>query len=163
MRKGENVLCIVLFCGSIVLLFYSLISFRTVGANASAMAGAWWPRLLLVGITLLSGILLKNQLRSTKSVETSEKEDNITNQGLLSKLIAACFIYAIAMNYAGFLISTLFYIAIVLFLLGLRNKRSLTILSLGITAMLFIIFVKILQISVPRGVGLFMNFSRIFY
>jgi putative tricarboxylic transport membrane protein len=158
--QGETVFSTVLFCSSLALFAHSFISSATVTARVAG--GFWWPRALLAGIAILSGTLVLNQLRSASKDKLYKPSEEIV-KGRLLGLIAACFAYAMAMNYAGFVFSTPFYIAIVLFLLGIRKTRSLTVLPIGITAMLFVVFVKVLHISVPRGVGPFLHFSRIFY
>lgn len=158
MFKEKNLFIISLFCGSLVLfthVFFQASRFR----NTS---GFWTPGVLLFCITLFSGKLLMDQLKKDDSGETEQESEEIARNRLLC-LIVSCFIYAFAMNYLGFVFSTPFYLASILFLLGIRKARPLIFFPLGISAGLFLIFIKILNISLPRGSEPFLYFSRLFY
>ena len=158
MFKEGNLFNIGLFCGSLVLFFHVFVQasrFRITG-------GFWTPGILLIGIALFSGKLLLENLKNKGAAETEQEGQEIVRNRLVG-LIASCFFYSFAMNYLGFVFSTPFYLASILSLLGIRKLRHLTLLPLGISLALFLVFIKVLNISLPRGMGPFLYFSRLFY
>ena len=80
---------------------------------------------------------------------------NMDKKTIIRLLLAflAIILYAVLMTRVGFFIATALYAAAMSAILGLRNIPKLILASLAITLIIYIIFVWLLGISVPRGAG----------
>ena len=120
---------------------------------------------LLLSISILIGQILK--YRSTgRSAEKEEEEVTITpilRQHVLFATLLSLFIFIYAMEYVGFLISSLFLLFTLQYTLGNRNWSKIVLFALGIIAVNFLLFIWLLQIQLPRGVGIFEQISLFFY
>ncbi len=159
MLDGESFFSLALFLISVG-LFWRTFSFETM-AGYEVLGPGWWPRLLLAAMAVLSAGLFVGRLRWLR--RGGERQEETVATGRLLGLTAACFGYAVLMPYLGFLVSTPLFLLAVLLLFGTPRGRVLALLPLGITVLLLVIFVKVLYISLPRGVGPFLYFSRLFY
>lgn len=158
MFKGERIFNITLLCGGLAFFAHLFVQ----ASRYKITNGFWMPGILLVGIIFLSGKNLLQQIKSSNSGNLEEQREEIALKRLIGVVVSS-FIYTFAMNYVGFIFSTPFYLASVLSFLNIKKFRSLTLIPLGFTMILFIVFIQILKISLPRGMGPFLYFSRIFY
>lgn len=72
--------------------------------------------------------------------------------------------YAGALGYAGFLLSTAVFQALLLALVfGYRTPAIVVGVPVGLTALYGGIFLKLMNVPLPRGRWLFAEFSRLFY
>ena len=75
-----------------------------------------------------------------------------------------CFLtYIIVTPWIGFILATLLYILVFALVLGERRRWVLTISPVLITAVIMGVFAKFITIPFPKGVGVFAEFSRLFY
>ena len=81
--------------------------------------------------------------------------------------IALCslclLVYIIITPLIGFILSTMLFI--LAFVLALEEKRKLVLIISPplITAVIILIFAKFIMMPLPKGVGIFAEFSRLFY
>jgi hypothetical protein len=66
-------------------------------------------------------------------------------------IAAACLAWIMLLKPVGFLVTTPFYLAIVLWLLEFRRPLRVVALSLGLTIGLFIVIDVLLQVNLPGG------------
>ena len=170
MKKGEIVLsavCLVFFS----FMFYEALELRGVGRFGEVGSG-FWPLLSLGVSTILSLIWLINNLRQYarekgKTAEEPPEPEAIVEAWRRRRKIALCSVcllaYIIITPWIGFILSTILFI--LAFVLALEEKRKsvLIISPLMITAVIIIIFAKFITIPLPKGVGMFAEFSRFFY
>jgi hypothetical protein len=71
--------------------------------------------------------------------------------------------YSVALEYLGFLLSIIFFQVILLYILRIRSAFTLIVFPLSLTVTFYVIFVKLLDLLFPRGEGIFLYFSRLFY
>lgn len=170
MKKGEVVLsavCLAFF----MFMFYEALELRAVGRFGEVGSG-FWP-LLSLGISMiLSLIWLVTNLRQYsrekgKTVEEAPTPEATVEAWRRRRKIAICSLcllgYIIIMPWIGFILSTILFI--LTFVLALEEKRkTVLILSpLVITATIIVVFAKFITIPLPKGVGMFAEFSRFFY
>lgn len=165
--KGEIIISGVTFAVAWV-LFYVATTFPQL-KFADRVGPAFWPKTILFGIIVLSGFLfLKNvivrlRLRGNKfgrgEVAVLEKEGT---KGLIVA-IGLSIIYGFSVPYGGFLFSILLFQVLFLLILKVKKVLVLVLFPLSLTVTLYIIFIKVLYIPLPRGMGIFLTFSRIFY
>ena len=155
---------------SIVLGIFCIYLFFLVGAESPAptateLGAAFWPRIILVLLILLIIVNIVNSLKKLKG--SNEKLTAGFNLGefLKSKLFVGMIlvaVMAILMPIIGFIpVSFLFLIAYGV-LLGERRIGFLIIVSLVITAILYILLQGALDIMLARGTGIFRDFALFF-
>ncbi len=171
MKRDEiiaNVMIIVFF------IFMLIHSFKLHGIRRfGEMGSGFWPILILSTATLLSMILLISTLikylneKKKTSVGVSVSHEalvdlkNRRRKFVLSVILL--FIYVVIMPWIGFVLSTLIYLLAFIIALEERRKYVLAISPILVTALIVIIFTKVIVIPFPRGVGIFAAFSRLIY
>ena len=71
--------------------------------------------------------------------------------------------YIVLIPWIGFLLSTMLFILVFTLALDERRKAVLIISPPLITAVIILVFAKFITIPLPKGVGVFAEFSRLFY
>jgi putative tricarboxylic transport membrane protein len=170
MKKGEIVLsavCLVFFS----FMFYESLELRGVGRFGEVGSG-FWPLLSLGISTVLSLIWLITNLRQYSREKGNTAEEPPTPESIVEawhrrRKIALCSVcllgYIIIMPWIGFILSTTLFI--LTFVLALEEKRKLVLIisPLLITAAIVVVFAKFITIPLPKGIGMFAEFSRFFY
>ena len=170
MKKGEIVLsavCLTFFS----FMFYEALALRGVGRFGEVGSG-FWPLLSLGIATILSLIWLLTNLRRYSREKGKTAEEILTPEAIVAawrrrRKIALCSVcllgYIIIMPWIGFILSTILFI--LTFVLALEEKRKwvFIISPLLITAVVIVVFAKFITIALPRGMGIFSEFSRFFY
>jgi putative tricarboxylic transport membrane protein len=170
MKKGEIVLsavCLAFFS----FMFYEALELRGVGRFGEVGSG-FWPLLSLGVTTILSLIWLLANLRQYSREKGNTAEELPTPEAIVEawrrrRKIALCsvclLVYIILTPLIGFILSTILFI--LAFVLALEEKRRLVLIisPLMITAVVIVVFAKFITIPLPRGVGMFAEFSRFFY
>ena len=77
--------------------------------------------------------------------------------------VSVCWPISSSLPWIGFILSTLLFI--LAFILALEEKRKLVLIISPplITAVVILIFAKFIMMPLPKGVGIFAEFSRLFY
>lgn len=160
--KGQNIFNLVLFFGSVFLFFYAS-KFPEL-KHADKLGPDFWPQLVLGVIVILSGILVFFDFLSRRIEKpVTEFSEGKPHTKRLILAIILTLSYGFSVPWLGFLLSI--FILQILFLLVLSEKKVIVIvfLPLGLTVSIYLIFIKILYIPLPRGSGVFLQFSRLFY
>jgi putative tricarboxylic transport membrane protein len=169
MKKGEIVLsavCLAFFS----FMFYESLELRGLGRYGEVGSG-FWPLLSLSFATILSLAWLITNLRkySREKQETKEKPEaeNAAEAWSRRKKVGASLVcllcYIVLIPWIGFLLSTMLFILVFTLALDERRKAVLIISPPLITAVIIIVFAKFITIPLPKGVGVFAEFSRLFY
>jgi len=164
---GEFLLTLFML-GMAVFLFIMATKFPTLRAY-DKLGPAFWPKIILIGLIALNGIRLtrffltqSQDLRTnlTKiALDSSQKRDLLR----LLSVITLCLIYTLLMPVFGFLLLTPIFQVLLLLTMGTKKWTTLVITPIVLTGVLFGIFVRILHIPLPRGIGVFNDLSRMFY
>lgn len=142
---------------------FSLHEIRRFGEVGSG----FWPLLVLSSATLLSFILWIKEWR-LKGVEMEEgpeeKEGHSRETRVKVILSILCLLlYVIVMPFIGFILSTLLFVFPLIFVLGERRKWILMLSPPLVTGLIVLVFGKLISMPLPKGVGVFAAFSRLFY
>ena len=168
MKKGEiifSALCIAFF-GFMLFETFELLGQGRPGEVGSGL----WPFMALAISTLLSVLILIANIRKSKAGGPGAQE--LTAEAIAAKrraritvtLSIVCFItYIIVTPWIGFIIATLLYILVFALILGERRRWVLAISPVLMTAVIMGVFAKFITIPFPKGVGVFAEFSRLFY
>ena len=147
-------------------LFHDTARFAALG-RPGQLGPDFWPRAVLVllmlvcafqiaRLALVAGIAAAPQ---AKSLHEQEQEEGPRYPGLLAGGIVLTIVYVPAMEYLGFFLATALYLAG--FMLVGRYRRAGVIAAssvLGSLAFVFV-FMKIVYVSLPLGVGPFLQVS----
>jgi putative tricarboxylic transport membrane protein len=169
MKKGEIVLsavCLAFFS----FMFYEALELRGVGRFGEVGSG-FWPILSLGFASILSLLWLITNLRkySKKKQETEKKpvSENAAEAWSRRKKVGSSLIcllfYIVLIPWIGFIPSTVLFILAFILALDERRKTVLIISPLLITAVIIVVFAKFITIPLPKGVGIFAEFSRLLY
>jgi putative tricarboxylic transport membrane protein len=168
MKKGEiifSAVCIAFF-GFMLFETFELLGQGRPGEVGSGL----WPFMALAISTLLSVLILIANIRKSKAGGPGAQE--LTAEAIAAKrraritvtLSIVCFItYIIVTPWIGFIIATLLYILVFALVLGERRRWVLAIAPVLMTAVIMGVFAKFITIPFPKGVGVFAEFSRLFY
>ena len=168
MKKGEiifSAVCIAFF-GFMLFETFELLGQGRPGEVGSGL----WPFMALAISTLLSVLILIANIRKSKAGGPGAQE--LTAEAIAAKrraritvtLSIVCFItYIIVTPWIGFIIATLLYILVFALILGERRRWVLAISPVLMTAVIMGVFAKFITIPFPKGVGVFAEFSRLFY
>ncbi len=164
----EVIVATVMFLGSIFLWFVAdqFPSFEKY-ANVDS---DFWPKTVLVVIALTSLPILYQSIRKLISVKNSPEiqlEENIPKEKVNVKRIilmaSVTIAYLLGFRIIGFLIATIIFLVMSIWLLGVRKKKVLVLFPVLFTTGITLLFVKLLSLPLPRGVSIFREISLFFY
>lgn len=114
------------------------------------LSPAFFPLLAIAIIALLSALLLAKTLFMAREVE---EEPWLSREEELQVYIAFCAatFFIFMLKYFGFLISTPVLLAILFFAQGIRNPLKIGVISLVVTASVYLFFEKIMKVVLPQG------------
>jgi putative tricarboxylic transport membrane protein len=168
MKTGEIVffaVCVAFFG----FMFYEGLDLAGQGRPGEIGSGLW-PLLALGASFLFSVALLVGSLRKarrdvdSREDETPESHAEKKRQRVTVTLSVVCFlVYMTVVPWVGFILATLLYIPSFALSLGERRKGVLFISPFLLTAIIVAVFAKFITIPFPKGVGIFAEFSRLFY
>ncbi len=166
MKKGEIIFCIgcILFFGFMLVETLELLGQGRPGEVGSGL----WPFMALLISLVLSILLLISNLRSrTGEAPAAPTPEAAAEKARARRTVAlsiACFLgYIVIMPLIGFILATFIYILAFAFILGERRPWVLLGSPPVITAVIVGVFAKFITIPFPKGMGLFADFSRLFY
>lgn len=168
MKKGEILffaVCVAFFG----FMFYEGLDLTGRGRSGEIGSGLW-PLIAIGASFLFSVALLIGSLQKARrdlavaEDETPEAIAEKKRQRVIVTLSVVCFlVYMVVIPWIGFILSTLLYIPAFALALGERRKWVLFIAPFLLTAIIVAVFAKFITIPFPKGVGIFAEFSRLFY
>lgn len=147
----------------IIFAFYMFIeagNFKMVASSAKSLGAAFWPKIILILLLILSCIQF---LTILKKWRLENKKSLLPPLKVLGRSVLILLCYIISINKLGFLFSTIVFQFVFLYNLGIRKLSYLVTTPIVITGFLYLFFIKIMYIPLPRGLGLFRDLSLLFY
>jgi putative tricarboxylic transport membrane protein len=167
MKKGE-----IVFFG-VCAAFFGFMLIEAIGLMGQGRAGeigsGLWPLLALAASAVLSVVLLLSSIQKSRraapaEAPTAEALAEQRRQRLTVALSCVCFlVYMVAVPWVGFILATFLFIPAFALALGERRKTVLLVAPVLLTAIIVGVFAKFITIPFPKGVGIFAEFSRLFY
>ena len=77
--------------------------------------------------------------------------------------VVTFLVYMVVIPWMGFILSTLIYILVFALALGERTQWVLAVSPFLVTAVIIGVFAKFITIPFRKGIGVFAEFSRLFY
>jgi len=163
--KGELIFSVLIFIGALF-LYWVTGSFGTgTVLQGSQMGPTFWPRLLLGAMILLSGSVSVGLIRRIAR-EKAWGEALMTMDRGKVRFFAAIGLgvaYLFLLPILGFIAVTPVFMIAFMVLLGEKSKGWIIGVSIAMTAVIVVLFTKAMYVPLPRGAGLFRNFSLLFY
>ena len=125
-------------------IFYALIGGMEEPYSPGALAASTYPRLILLCIILLSGVLI---LRPAS--HDLQEPSSISFKGLAAILLTAG--YVLLIEFVGFFVLTPVFLFLVPLVVGYRHHVANAASALLVTAGLYAVFVLVLNIPLPAG------------
>lgn len=117
------------------------------GLASDRLGPTFFPRVLATILALLAAVLIVRAL-SGRSDPTPLPP---VRAARLFAVVALTLVWALLLPRAGFLIATPPLLGAVMWTLGLRHWRGLIGVSLGMTLVLYLMFVRALRVLLPMG------------
>ena len=135
-----------------VLLMAVSVFFYTKTGNLKKDSGVY-AKALLILLFVLGLLLLIDSIRKSHRFSKAELVEALGNikWGRTIFTIVFSAIYVITMSYVGFIPGSLIYMAVLMLVLGVRKPFLIATIPIGTTAILYVVFVKLLSIRLPDG------------
>ncbi|MGI6574962.1 MAG: tripartite tricarboxylate transporter TctB family protein [bacterium] len=167
MTRGQSQIFIgVLFALVAGILFIHAVSLPPLPGAAREPIGPYtWPKFLLGGIFILSVIIALNGIRDVKNADASSNvHDVILSFGhdfrIIIFTVLALAVYVFSLKYTGFILTTWVWLAVVIYCFGMRRWATVLGAPTIVTGILYVTFIKLLFVPLPRGVMIFQTISR---
>lgn len=161
MFKGEIITSAIILIGSFFLYWET---FKFKGHEVYAKLGpSYWPKFLLILLMGLSVLVAIDALRQRRKGERVKAEIQPLHKVKFLTAIGFIVSYFILLNIFGFILLTPFFLVAFMYLLGERKWVWMIIISVGITLIIIYVFTKAMYVPLPRGKGIFLDFSHLFY
>jgi hypothetical protein len=127
----------------------------------------FWPKIVFATIAVLSAILLAQKLRALfAGGEGASWSGHGIDRGMVIRLgLTAGLIlgYYIALQVVGFVLSTVVFLWAASFVTRYDNLRAKLIFAPVFTGLLLVVFTRVLSLPLPRGRGIFNDFSLLLH
>jgi len=165
-RKGRAVWSVLLFVAALILLA-PLNSEGHFSPAVGELGPRFWPQLWLIIMLLLTALdaalALRKRPAADDDVAAAASERVPESLSLLFAGMALVILYAITTIVAGFALATLIFLVAFSYLGGYRRIPSLLLVASGTTLVLIYIFVYVVYISLPLGLGPFLEMNVALY
>lgn len=153
-RFGVNMEIVIAIIVSLVAIAAIVGSRRFPGTGLSTDIGsARFPLVYSIALLVLSAILIAQNLckRSPAAPQAAAAEIELPDYWKpFSGILATAFCIA-AMPYTGYLITSALYMSFLMWLLGMKHKALNPLLTLAITAAIYLTFSVALKVPLPIG------------
>jgi putative tricarboxylic transport membrane protein len=153
----------VVLLAAAVYLFVVALGFKQVGP-ADQIGPGFWPQVLCVGIGIGALVRLGQKLRSQESrvVGDAASEAGELRMPRVALGVALVVGYVVGMLFLGYILATaLFLIAFIY--LGGQRKWYVVPLALASSLLFAYVFLKVVYIALPSGVGIFDQLTVLLY
>jgi hypothetical protein len=157
---GEIVFPSVFLVGSAYLLFVAETMHRV--SDYDLLGPGLWPQVSLAGVLLASLALVARGIWRYRVRGCDSRPFAQTRVVALVLAVTLSLAYSVGMHFLGFLLSTFLFQVAFLLIQGVRRCMVLVV-PLGLTALLYGLFIKLMYLPLPRGVGIFRTISLMFY
>ena len=165
-RRGRVVWSLLLFVAALILLLV-LNGQRHFHSPPDELGPRFWPQLCLAVMLALTALDAALAFRASRQPPgASDRSDGARapeSMGLLFTGLALVVAYAIATVSVGFPLATVAFVAAFSYAGGYRHIRSLLAIAFGATLALLYIFVYLVYVSLPLGLGPFLDLNVALY
>ena len=159
MKKVSDIISILFI--AVAAAFFGIAGTFPEGTNGATGPG-WFPRIMCVIIIILSVINLVTTHIAHAELTEEEKEADAAVAGNIFKkenylvwvTVIATLIYIFAIQYIGFVVSSIVYVFIMNFVYKVPeiNKPAAFITPFAVTGILYFVFTNLLHVVLPSGI-----------
>ncbi len=155
-----------------IFLMWQALGFTSSYSASTFYGPAFFPSVVLGALILISLLQIAHVLRSharpSAEYACAEGEEDVRHDrpdiAAFAITLSAAILYVVGMQYVGFLPATVvFQAAIFGLVFGMRTLNGLVLLPGLLTTIYFIIFLRLLELPLPQGQGVFRQLSRLVY
>lgn len=162
-KKKDLVAGIFFMCLSVIYILSIIGAEAPIQATSVAGGGKMMPYIVGSGMMICGGILTISSWRQLKKIEATgdgkkkapeEKQKDSTDYRCVVAVLVAFAVYVGILSSVGFLISTILFLWVTMFLLDKESKKhylQYTIVSVAAGVLIQVIFVRVLQLALPAG------------
>ena len=156
-----------------IVFFFNSFGFPAVGGTVSA---GFWPRMVSVLLFITSGMatyeaIVKYRKELAKETKEQRKERIMSSpdyfpwgtKRLLGTWVLFGLYMVFALNFFGFILSTLVFVPVLTIWLGNKKYWQAALSGILTTVVGVVLFCRIMMIPMPRGAGIFRYISFLFY
>ena len=142
-------------------------------ARSRNVDSAFWPKIVLACMGILSVVILYENIvalriqRSKKQAVASAGERDAAAAAVRWKRMilmgVLCVAYYWGLSLMGFVLSTIGFMWLAMAIIGGAKKVTAILFPIVFTGLLVAVFVKVLELSLPRGIGIFHELSLLLY
>jgi putative tricarboxylic transport membrane protein len=164
MFKGEITICGVIFFASLYL--YTIAASYKGHEIYGKLGPGFWPEFILIVMMILSLWIAVDAFRTRRKTAGEKSSEIVKTAGSRIRFFSALILiiaYFFLMNVIGFIALTPFFLIAFMILLGEKSWPWTIGLSIGMTILIVLAFTQAMYVPLPRGVGIFHDFSVLFY
>jgi putative tricarboxylic transport membrane protein len=164
MFKGEITICGVVFFASLYL--YTIAAGYKGHEIYGKLGPGFWPGFILITMMVLSLWIAVDAFRSRK--KAAGDKSGAAAKSAVSRIrfflaLTLIIAYLVLLNVVGFIALTPFFLIAFMVLLGEKSWPWMIGLSIGMTIIIVLAFTQAMYVPLPRGIGIFHDFSVLFY
>ena len=148
-RNQESLLGAILMLLAI-LVFIGVVNFKDTAEDYRALPPSFFPNILVGVMVVLSLALLVRGWRNAPSpiFKQSVRPSNVLRVfGLMVLLV----VFIVLLQYVGFAISSFLFLLALQLVLAERRPVRLLVFAIGVTLVMYVVFVLLLRVPLPRG------------
>ncbi|USF25833.1 hypothetical protein N510_000749 [Firmicutes bacterium ASF500] len=118
----------------------------------------------LISAVMMLGVLFKQiKLLHAGQLPRYEASEEAPTYFTMLCLVAVCMLYIWVMPKIGFILASLILLPVLLLIAGVRNPKTIALFTIGVFLVAFVFFCLLMKLQLPRGQGVFKDFSLRFY
>jgi len=133
------------------ILFGISFTFQSSEAMSTHTTAAFFPRVVLTLLMFLTLLFIITSVVKGSATKNKEKMDRETLLRVTGTMGATIFL-GLGASYLGTLVSIAFFIVMVMFVWGVRNKLVILANAVITPILVYLIFTKILYVQLPSGI-----------
>jgi len=122
---------------------------------------------ILTAFILLSSILQFKKGKGKEAPEKALSPEELASRKKQRNIVVLCAVvtlaYIFVMQGIGFALATFLYVLAFILVLGERRKWVLMISPVVVTALILVVFSRLIAMPLPKGMGFFADLSRFFF
>lgn len=133
----------------------------------------FWPKIILVCIGILSILILYENISALRVGFREKREgpsgcgqeaaSSTVNWNKMILMSMLCIAYYWGLSFFGFIIATIIFMWLAMAVIGGAKRIMAVVFPIVFTTALALVFTKLLELSLPRGMGIFHDLSLLLY
>jgi hypothetical protein len=148
--KNKEVVGGLIFCAVSLYLFYEISTFPTTAERYRSLGPEVFPNVIAGSLLVLSILLFIQGCLKKQAPILSFKLLSLGSLKMFS-IIALLIVFMLVIESIGFITWGLAFMVLVQFILGERRPANITLLSVAVIAVVYLVFAVLLKVPLPKG------------